>query len=184
MNNKPFSQLFASIGSFFSFFLGRLNWISPPWVTYLRRHALKRPIMFWATTAGIIACALTASYGYYWYKNLPKPRLVTASISAPKITTFENDEPVFDTLTIDFGVKDSRGSFSPQSVAPLKQIGKEVTQGITVSPAIEGKWYWQSDSQLVFTPLKDWPAGQTYEIQFAKPVFTASAKMERLHYSF
>nr|WP_019217176.1 hypothetical protein [Legionella tunisiensis] len=124
-------------------------------------------------------------YGYYWYKNQPQPQLVTAAITAPKITPLTEEETLVpDNLTIDFGFKEVQDNFVTQSVAPLQLIGKEVPEGIELSPAMPGKWRWESDSRLVFTPDQDWPAGQTYDIHFVKHAFAATAKMERFDYSF
>ena len=45
---------------------------------------------------GILAMLVAGGYGYHWYKNLPKPRLVTAVITSPKIT------PVAETMVPEF----------------------------------------------------------------------------------
>lgn len=184
---KSSFQFLAAIGSFFTLIVGRLNWSSPPWLSYLRRKADSRPGIFWTTIAGVLILVLAAGYSYHWYKNLPKPQLITASITAPKITPID-EILIPDVLTIDFGIKnsqpDNNNNFTTQSVAPLKLIGKEVSEGIELTPAIDGKWVWQSDSRLIFTPAKDWPAGQSYEVHFAKDVFTAGTKMESFTYSF
>ena len=184
MKNNLFFRFLASIGSFFAFFLGRLNWTSPPWATYIHRQATNRPKIFWPTTVAIVTFFISITYSYIWYINSPKPLLASASITAPKISTIVDDALVIDQLTIDFVMSDATGNVHPQSVAPLQQIGQDVEHGITLSPIIEGKWRWQSDSQLVFTPAKDWPAGQTFAINFSKTVFTADTKMQRLNYSF
>lgn len=184
MNKKPFSPLFANIGAFFAFFLGKIKWSSPPWVAHLHRQAIKRPALFWISTASFLVVVIALGFGYCWYKHQPKPLLITASITAPKITTIENDTLAFDNLTIDFGIRDSSDNFVQQSVAPLDLIGKEVTNGIILSPDMKGKWYWQSDRQLMFVPETDWPADQTFNIKFAKSAFAASAKMGGLDYSF
>ncbi len=182
--NKKQAPIIAAIGVFFAATLGRFNWTSPPWLTYLHRKATARPALFWSTTAGILMMLLVAGLAYSWYQNQPKPQLITAAITAPKITVIDGDEPIVSDLIIEFGKKDSEGTLVPESVAPLKQIGQEVEAGIDLSPTIEGTWVWQTDSKLVFTPSKDWPAGQTYDIHFANDAFATGAKMASHKYSF
>ncbi|KTD20064.1 Alpha-2-macroglobulin [Legionella lansingensis] len=201
MNKKQLSQPFVAIGAFFALFFGRLRWTSPPWISYLRRQADARPKTFWGSFAAIVILFFAAGYGYCWYKSLPKPQLITAVITAPKITPIEDDKFVPDIVAINFGIdhsqdtasnigndanseEDSESNFTPKSVAPLNQIGKEVTEGIEISPAIKGKWYWENDNRLIFTPEEDWPASQTYRIHFAKNFFAPGTKFEGYDYSF
>lgn len=181
MNNNPFSKFFAFIGSFIAAILGRFSWNSPPWIHYFRNKAAARPRLFWGITIGIIAFFVLATYGYHWYTNLPRPQLVTAQIKAPHTTPLEK-VLVPDTVIVAFGI--NKYGFTAQSVAPLNMIGKEVTKGITLSPAFPGKWVWQDDNSLLFTPSQDWPAGQEYSIDFDKSVFSAKTKMESLSYTF
>ncbi len=131
------------------------------------------PRLAWRTLFSMIAIILIGGYGYYWHKHLPHPRLITASITHPQITPVANTL-IPDVLTINFS----------QSVAPLSAIGKEVTEGITLKPTMPGKWVWQSDTRLVFTPDQDWPADQNYSIEFAKNVFSSPKKMESFNYHF
>ena len=180
MDKKPFSKLSTIIGGVTAFFIGRINWTSPPWLTFLKRQASTRPKMLMT----ILACWIALAYGFYWYSNLPKPQLTTAYITIPKITPVVNDKLMPDNVTLNFGLNDSTDHVTPQSAAPLIQIGKDVDHGITLSPSIEGKWYWQSDSQLVFIPAKDWPPAQRYQIHFAKTVFAPNTKMASLDFSF
>lgn len=49
--------------------------------------------------------------------------------------------------------------------APISAVNQEVTQGITLEPALKGKWFWHTDTTLSFKPEQDWPTGQTYQIK-------------------
>lgn len=181
MNKKPASNLMSRMGAFFTAIVGRINWSSPPWLRYLRQHAAQRPGRFWSSAIGLIILCLAMGYGYAWYKNRPQPQRVIAQITAPKITPITEDALVPDVLTIDFGLKnpnDNNIGITPQSVAPLQGIGKPVEQGITLSPAMKGEWVWQTDSQLIFKPKTDWPAGQAYTIHFDKNVFSTDTRMQ------
>jgi alpha-2-macroglobulin len=181
MNNKPISKKSTRIGSFFALIFGRINWNSPPWLTSIRQKSTNKPKAFWGITSLFFLLVIGAVYGYIWYENQPKPQLVTASITAPQITPVA-ETLVPDNLTIDFGFEGEE--FLPQAVAPLNAINKEVTKGIELTPALNGKWVWDSDSRLVFTPDEDWPAGQNYNIKFSKDFFAPGTKMKGLNYSF
>lgn len=181
MNKKPFFYLLTLIGSFFALFLGRISWSSPPWLIHLRQKIAMQPRLAAGIIGTFLAIILIGGYGLHWYKNLPRPHLITASITTPQITPVAKTL-VPDVLTIDFGIQN--GGFTLKSVVPLKAINKEVTEGITMTPAMPGKWVWQSDNRLVFTPDKDWPPAQTYSIQFAKKLFAPHVKMQSLTYSF
>ncbi|MDI9818826.1 MULTISPECIES: alpha-2-macroglobulin [unclassified Legionella] len=185
MSKKP---IYSTISAFFILLFGRLNWTSPPWTVWVRRQAITRPGMFWSSIAGFLLFSTAIGYSYYWYKNLPKPQLITALISAPKPSLVEDDKLKPEPLIINFGISQPQANpennFTPKSVAPLNQIGQEVHKGVTITPSIEGKWVWDNDSRLIFTPATDWPAGQSYNIHFEKNFFVSDAIMEGHTYSF
>lgn len=178
MNKSPLSLIVNAFSSVF----GKLNWRSPPWVNYLCNKSKSSPKAFWGTSLLVILILIAAGYTIHWYKNLPKPIYTTAQITIPDITPNTEEQLVPNNLIIDFGIKNN--GFINQSVAPLSQIGKTITQGIEMTPNMPGTWIWNTDSQLVFTPSEDWPAGQKYTIHFATHFFTANANMERSDYSF
>lgn len=171
----------TSIRSFFALVFGQLSWRCPPWLLRLKQGMIAEPRRAIGTITALLALVLAGSYGYHWYKNLPRPHLITASITRPQTTPVAKTL-IPDVLTIDFGIKN--GEFTPKSVVPLKDIGKEITNDVLMKPAMPGKWVWQTDNRLVFTPTEDWPASQTYSIQFAKKVFAPHVKMESLTWSF
>lgn len=177
MNKKPLSQFFASVQSFFSLLFGKFAWNSPPWFSSVRRKIMEYPKVFLGFFFFIIIVIGT----FYWYKKLPHTPLITAKITAPQITPIAKTL-VPDVLTIDFGIQTN--TFTAKSVAPLNQISKEVTEGITLNPQVPGKWLWQNDNRLVFTPGQDWPAGQSYTVSFDKKVFAPGTKLESHSYSF
>ncbi|KTD26190.1 alpha-2-macroglobulin [Legionella maceachernii] len=182
MNNSFFCRTKNKLGKLFSLVFGRLNWNSPPWFNYLHRQASAYPKRFLALTTAIVLLFVALGYGYHWYSNLPRPQLIEALITAPKATPLA-EQLIPDPLLIHFG-HGPANDFVNQSVAPLHLIGKEVTRGIELSPAMPGKWVWTSDSSLVFTPEQDWPAGQTYSIHFTKEIFSTATKMESYDYRF
>ncbi|MFC3907675.1 alpha-2-macroglobulin [Legionella dresdenensis] len=182
MKNKFASRIIAALSNSFSFLFGRWQWSSPPWLNALQSKAAARPQLFSGIAALAVLLAGLAVYGYHWYSNLPKPHLVAAAITEPKISAIEDEELIPDNLTIDFGYDEEE--FNPQSVAPLQAIGKQVEHGIRIEPAIAGKWVWETDSKLVFTPNDDWPAGQTYTVEFGDNFFASGTKMEKMSWQF
>lgn len=183
---------------FLSNILGDFSWDAPPWFIKCRHKCASRPGLFFGTILAIIVLLLSTFFTYRWYQHLPKPILPTAQITSPKITPLA-DDLVPESLTLDFGLiekeNDSQPAqlfglpyndikFVPQSVAPLNMVYKDLKQGVSLTPPLAGKWYWESDSRLIFIPTQDWAAGQTYSIHFDKSVFASSIKMEGLNYSF
>lgn len=58
-----------------------------------------------------------------------------------------------------------------RSAAPLSKVGRPVTEGVTLSPALPGEWRWESDTSLSFTPLSDWPVGAEFRVEFGPGFF-------------
>jgi uncharacterized protein YfaS (alpha-2-macroglobulin family) len=167
--------------NFFTKFLimlfGRWSWQSPAWMNHFRQRRISTPVCFSLITLLIILLS-----SFHWYKSRPIPQLITAQITQPQITP-NAKILVPSVLAVDFGLQTNNG-FNAKSVAPLKMINKTIPAGINMNPAIAGKWEWQSDSHLVFTPTQDWAAGQTYTIHFAKNVFANTVKLQSLDYTF
>jgi uncharacterized protein YfaS (alpha-2-macroglobulin family) len=181
MKKNPISSILNSICSGFATVFGKLNWNSPPWLTHMHHKAKSAPKLFWGSTLMIISFILAAGYGAYWYQHRPQPVYITASINVPDITANE-ETLVPNNLIIDFGIQNN--GFTNQSVAPINLIGKPVTENIEMTPKIPGQWTWNSDSQLVFTPSEDWPAGQKYSIHFSPNFFAPNTNIKTYDYSF
>ena len=180
MNDKSHQEKTNKTGFFASCF-GKIKWNSPPWLASTRRTAATKPKLFWGLTLLVLAMFVAGVFTWNWYEHLPKPQLVTAVITAPKITPVSEDM-VPDNLTIDFGIQN--GEFNARSVAGLEFIDKEITDGIELSPKIEGTWFCESGSHLVFTPKTEWAPGQTYHISITKDFFSSNAKMDAYTWSF
>jgi len=70
------------------------------------------------------------------------------------------------------------------SVAPLADSGKEISSGITLSPAHPGKWRWIGDRSLLFTPAEDWPIGKKFAVSFERALFKPEARLAGYEVSF
>jgi uncharacterized protein YfaS (alpha-2-macroglobulin family) len=140
--------------------IGRVSWTAPGWARWLGgRVAAANPRH--AALALLVAAGMAAGghYAWKWWQARPKPIEVTATVQNPERTPIEAEE--------DNGPRALRIVFS-QSVAPLSMAGKEVSQGLSIAPAIEGKWKWNSDKELEFQPKDDWPVGAEPEVEIAK----------------
>jgi hypothetical protein len=161
----PIKILGAGIIFIMHALLGSFSWNPPAWLRYLngKTHSLN----LWARANLLKAAALSVvlllligglSGGTYWYKHRPKPLEVGVKITAPELTKLEDDKRKVFPCVITF----------LKSAAPLGMIGKTVSQGIRISPEIEGTWSWTNDHELRFMPKPDWPVGQEYTVSLAK----------------
>jgi uncharacterized protein YfaS (alpha-2-macroglobulin family) len=107
----------------------------------------------------------------FWAASQPRLLEVKCSINAP-VPHVDEEEPI-SSVTFSFD----------GSAAKSADSGNDVSEGISISPAIEGVWHWNDDSNLSFTPKADWPIGTTYKVQFAKNFFPDHLKIKR-GYSF
>lgn len=153
--------------SLLSVFVGRFAWQAPGWLQALGRQAQRLLTLAaahrkqtLALLAGLAVLGGGGWYGWQWYQAQPKPMLFSFSVTEPGRTEIEY-EGLPKPLTVEFS----------GSVAPLAHIGKTVTTGITMEPAIAGAWTWTSGNRLDFQPKTDWPVGSEYRVTFAKVGF-------------
>jgi len=167
---------------------GQIRWTPPAWllraagtlrswssraIDWLAARRAANPKGFWTAAFALLAFIVGGYAGWQWYEHLPEPYYVQVSVSRPAPTPLEpNAQP--DPVDIQFS----------GSAARLGAIGKNVTSGITVTPALEGVWRWASDSELVFTPSNDWPIGQDYAVNFDRKLFPSHILLRDYSYSF
>ncbi len=168
-----------------SYIFGRINWSAPPWLNALNNLRKIRPSLFYATFIGII---FTIGV-FHYYQSLPQPISVKAEFGLLGHTpNRENAKP--DNLKIQFvydlaGLnKDQKVPHGSPSVARIDLLGKEVQQGIRLSPSKKGRWIWSDDQQLTFTPESDWAPGINYEVEFDASIFVTEANLSDYNYEF
>lgn len=96
----------------------------------------------------------------YWATHRPPPPDVvqlSATIQAPTPPPRRlrvDTEPAPRNLDLQFD----------GSAAPLDQLDKPVTVGVTLQPRTEGEWRWTNERTLTFVPKHHWPIGETYRV--------------------
>lgn len=180
---------------FFTTTLGKISWEKPTWLSAFFAKCQQSPKKTAGVAAGIFLAIAALIVGYFIYQKMPKAEMIAAQVAIPKIHVDEQKWTLTpQALRIVFNHDGENGivtSNDPEvgddgyvSVAPLPQVGKTVTQGIEISPAIEGEWRWENDRALVFMPKKPWPAGTKYTVYFSKSLFAKSYRMPSWNASF
>lgn len=144
-------------------FIRRLGALLAPVNTWCRENK-------WKFRGGLLLIVVVA----IGYSLIPEPNTVKVYMTTPGITDLTVEKPRPDPLTLEFG----------DSVAKLQQIGKQVDSGVRLSPAMQGKWVWQSDRRLRFIPEQDWQIAQSYSVALDEELFPDHVLLDRYHLSF
>lgn len=151
--------------------LGGFTWSAPGWM----RAAQRQPRKATAIVTALVALAIAGGFGWHWYQHRPHPPEMTFRVTAPAVTDYSQKTPVIQPLVVAFS----------GSAAPIEQVDKQVTQGISVSPGVKGAWNWTDDHSLTFTPASDWPVGQHYNVRFdPRKLFAPQVCMAKDHFGF
>lgn len=159
------------LGTIFAPVIGHIHWEAPMWTLGAKRllerietFTKRYPLRIGAFVLFVLLASVGGVYGYQWYLNRPGAieiapttyQEANASIAKiPTPTNYRNQHPILETLVIDFGVQ----------AAPLEALKKPITEGIKLSPELEGTWRWNNEGQqLIFTPKKEWAVAQKYTL--------------------
>lgn len=153
---------------------GHIAWTPPDWVTRIGARKLG------LGAAAVVALCIAIAAGANWYNSLPKPAMVSATVASPGLSNVVNDELRPEPLSIRFRIKaDPRTPLiTSDSVARIDLVDKALTEGVTIEPAIEGEWRWESETELKFQPATDWPAGQKYAVRYEPSIFAPNLRFE------
>ena len=163
---------------------GSFSWVAPPWLRGLYGLVTSHV----RVSLAILMLGIAAIAGYLYYDSLPGPVMVRAQLDPIQITpNAENASP--GTLDIRFDYDFSK--LKPQqphpegqpSVARLDLVGKQLSSGVTLSPAKKGSWSWVDDRSLRFVPETDWPAGTSYQVSFDATIFAPETVLAEQQYS-
>lgn len=171
---------FRLIGWVANALFGSLHWQRPAWLRLLFKGFAKaldwiraNPRRSAKYGLSLFAVLAVAGGGWYAYSLIPRPQLISFSVTAPPRTQLENDDAKPQPLKISFS----------DPAAPLDKIGKE-TGGVRISPALEGRWLWINDSMLMFEPATDWPVGQKFNVSFDKKLLSETVRLDEYRFDF
>lgn len=66
--------------------------------------------------------------------------------------------------------------------AKLDLVNQEIKAGAKIFPAVSGKWAWQGENRLVFSPETDWAPGTTYTVTLSPDIFEKTHTVRPLEY--
>ena len=120
---------------------GQFRWTPPGWLqrsrdlvrsnsiragAWLNARRIASPLRFYLATAAVLALIVASYGGWQWYRHLPEPHYVYATVSRPRPTRFEptqSDQPAPPVPLA-----------APQAAAPVAAVG--------MAPQREmGRWY-------------------------------------------
>ncbi|MFA5984082.1 MAG: MG2 domain-containing protein [Methylococcaceae bacterium] len=179
-----FSALLCRIKSLGLFCLvtlfGQWQWQQPNWLILLKGQLSKlwqtskaKPLVSMAVV--ILFCGIsTASwYAYQQWQNRPQPIRVDFVVTGPERTEIENNKAP-NPLLVNFDA----------SVAPLDLVGKTISNGLSIKPAISGQWRWLDDRSLEFMPEHDWPIGVTLKVKLNENLVAKQILLARQDFEF
>ena len=202
---KLISALFKGVLGILSKFFGSFSWTPPPWFDFLKnftsnvkslgtrittaaRSLIKKTPRTQAGEAvsaggkprginfkrlGTVLGAVFVIFVLIMWYAAHRRGLIQVSGTSPEFTKLE-DVPRPDPIRVLFS----------GSAARLDLIGKSLTQGISISPVIEGEWTCVKDNALLFKPRADWLPGTEYTVHMDKSLFPDHVKLSTYSYSF
>jgi uncharacterized protein YfaS (alpha-2-macroglobulin family) len=149
---------------------GSWSWDAPPWLRWASGRArrgtqwLKDRPKIAAFGALSLAALIGAGYaGWLWWEAQPKPVLTTYTVRAPGPMRIDEPDAKPEPLIVEFAA----------SVAPLRDVDKEIANGIALDPQLDGKWRWDGDKVLRFNPKSEWPVGTDFTLTLTRGVALA-----------
>lgn len=159
---------------------GQWHWQPPAWFNTLKARLISlcglakaRPLASLGVIALLVGIVIVGGYGYQWWQNRPQPVRIDFTVTEPERTAIEKNEAP-QALVITFNA----------SVAPIELVGKDLTQGIRLKPALAGTWHWRDDKALEFKPEHDWPIDQTFEVLLDESLVAAHRLLTRNTFEF
>jgi len=169
-----FAQIWRLISTVLELFFGSISYQAPSWMkrcggklNEIRTTINQKPIISLGVIALLLALIMGGLQVWTWYQARPQPITVKVTVTAPTRTQIEDKLPP-NPLTINFD----------SSVAPIEQVGKTSTSGITITPKVEGEWKWKTENTLSFQPKYDWPVGTEYRVSMNVKAFAPKTLLD------
>ncbi len=174
-----FVSVWQILSTILSFFFGSIHYQPPAWMRWiiaklggsLSSFCAKinaKPLKSLGVLALLAALGAGAWHGYKLYEARPKPQMVKIALTAPTRTVIEENLPP-NPLVLVFD----------HSVAPIALVGKDVTEGIGLMPALQGTWHWDNENTLTFKPKTDWPVGIKHKVSLSAKALTPKTLLEQ-----
>lgn len=120
---------------------------------------------------------IASSFIYYKYIfNKEAAHISIASTSFPGVTRYDTPERI--EIVFKNSANRNNKHYHEQinaPIAPLDQVAKEISKGISLTPSLSGAWSWENENTLVFVPKQDWPADQEFVIRVDQKLFDKKA---------
>ena len=134
------------------------EWQPPAWIGRSIAWARAKPgPRIGLPVAALVLIALAA----WWFTREvpPPPDAITVAVEAPGVTNYAETPIVIAPLRLRFSAP----------VAALDSVGADegtaaAIEGIELKPAIAGRWAFEDEQTLIFTPAEDWPVGGSFEV--------------------
>ncbi len=179
-----FVSVWQILSSILGFFFGSIHYQPPAWMRWiiaklgsnasnLRAKVNAKPLKSLGVLALLAALGAGAWHGYKLYEARPKPQMVKITLTAPTRTVIEDNLPPNPLILV-----------FDHSVAPIALVGKDVTEGVGLMPALPGTWHWDNENTLTFKPKTDWPVGITHKVSLSAKALTPKILLEQSELKF
>ena len=152
------------------------SWQPPAWLRHVSARIgaglrwLQQRLAWLLLLVAVLAAgwAFRADALAWWHGLTPDrvpPVAATLQLTPPPRTVVENGSGP-SPLVVAFSA----------SVAPIAKVGQEAP-GVSLAPALPGRWTWVKADRLEFLPAQDWPVGQRYTVQLADDALAQHIEM-------
>lgn len=153
--------------------VGVTEWNTPAWwlfvsnnfislESYCKKHAFKIILALLLVLAAIFITK------YIELREANKPKPIPAAVVEMKDVYYDLTRPEYPDIdkpdtkqTIRLNFYSKKGSVD---VAPIQNIDKVITEGISLTPSVKGNWKWTSGNTLQFTADEHFILGEKYTV--------------------
>jgi alpha-2-macroglobulin len=166
---------------------GRVTWEAPEWwnqaAQWVSQHYQRHPKRLGSLALVVAAVGLAHPIEHgaqklkiVWLEYKMAHAALKAHVSSIQSVDLKITAP--DPTDIENAGKPNPIAFEfSHAVVEVGAVGKEV-KGVTISPAVAGKWAWSDTKNLSFKPEKEWEIGQTYSVEFDREALLPSVKLQ------